>query len=82
MVRTQIQLTEEQARALKELAALRQVSMAELIRQGVDTVIRSATAVDEAARIQRAIEAAGKFRSGKKDVSEHHDDYLAEAIQP
>lgn len=36
MIRTQIQLTEEQARALKALAAARHVSVAELIRQSVD----------------------------------------------
>jgi len=36
MVRTQIQLTEEQARALKEIAAARGESMAEVIRRAVD----------------------------------------------
>ena len=39
MVRTQIQLTEEQARRLKALAAEQGVSMAELIRRSVDTVL-------------------------------------------
>ncbi len=81
MVRTQIQLTEEQARALKKIAAVRRVSMAELIRQGVDRVISSQTAIDAEERIKRAIQVAGKFRSGRKDISEHHDNYLTEAIR-
>ena len=41
MVRTQIQLTEEQARALKELAAEEGVSMAELIRRSVEYTIKA-----------------------------------------
>jgi hypothetical protein len=80
MVRTQIQLTEEQAKALKSLAAARQVSIAELIRQGVDTILRSNTGIDSDEKRRRAIAAAGRFRSGKRDISGKHDKYLAEAI--
>lgn len=36
VIRTQIQLTEQQAQPLQALAKRRGVSMAELIRQGVD----------------------------------------------
>ena len=36
MVRTQIQLTEEQAAALRAMSAARQLSMAELIRISID----------------------------------------------
>jgi hypothetical protein len=80
MVRTQIQLTEEQAKALKRLAAARQVSIAELIRQGVDTILRSNTGIDLDEKRRRAIAAAGRFRSGKHDISGKHDKYLAEAM--
>jgi hypothetical protein len=38
MVRTQIQLTEKQAKALKKPASSHQLSMAELIRQGVEAL--------------------------------------------
>ncbi|MBC7335656.1 MAG: ribbon-helix-helix protein, CopG family [Clostridia bacterium] len=81
MVRTQVQLTEEQARALKKLAAEQGKSIAELIRKGVDLVIASswATATDE--RISRAIALAGRFRSGLRDLSVEHDKYLAEAYR-
>jgi hypothetical protein len=81
MIRTQVQLREEQVRALKELAAARGVSVAELIRQSVDALIRSSKGVDEAERRRRAIAAAGRFRSGAPDVSSEHDRHLAEAFR-
>lgn len=80
MVRTQIQLTQEQLAALKRLAAERGVSVAELVRQGVETVLREAsTEIEE--RRRRAIAALGSFDSGLTDVSERHDDYFVEAIE-
>lgn len=79
MVRTQIQLTEEQSRALKSLASQRNVSVAELIRQSVDSLIRSSAGLSDEERRRRAIAAAGKFRSGQMNIATHHDDYLAEA---
>lgn len=80
MIRTQIQLTEEQLRRLRALAAARGVSVAELIRQSVDTVA-PARGVSAQTRRQRAIAVAGRFRSGQRDVSAEHDRYLAEACQ-
>lgn len=80
MVRTQIQLTEEQARSLKRLAAAKRVSMAQLIRQGVDTILQSDTGIDRDEKRRRAIAAAGRFRSGRSDISRKHDTYLAEAL--
>ena len=79
MVRTQIQLTEDQARALKKIAQSRHLSVAELIRKAVDTVIKSSAIVDEADRRRRALEIVGRFGSGKRDISKEHDFYLADA---
>ena len=81
MIRTQIQLTEEQSVMLKKLAAKRSISMAELIRQGIDFYIRACGTVSQEERRQRAIEAAGQFHSGKTDLSEKHDMYLAEVYE-
>lgn len=51
--------------------------MAALIREAVDRTYGGATA--EEARWQRALESLGGFRSGRSDVSERHDDDLADA---
>ena len=80
MVRTQIQLTERQARELKRMASREGVSMAEVIRRAVDAKIRAGAAgeVPWEERVRRALAAMGKFHSGLKDVSRRHDHYLAE----
>ena len=77
MVRTQIQLTEAQAESLKKLAHRHGLSVAELVRRGVDQVLASGLSVD-ADRKKRKAAAAGRFRSGRKDASVRHDHYLAE----
>ncbi len=79
MVRTQIQLTEDQAKALKKIAQSRHLSVAELIRKAVDTVIKSNTVVNAEERHKRAMEIVGKFSSGKRDISKKHDLYLTDA---
>lgn len=75
MVRTQIQLTDEQAQAVKRLAASKGVSMAEIIRQGLDRIL---TERSDSKTRKQALEIAGRFRSGFKDVSREHDAHLAE----
>ena len=81
MVRTQIQLTEKQARALKELAASRHVSVAELIRQSIDSTLSSSLEKSRKEQWRRALVAAeaSRFHSDTTDVSVNHDRYLAEA---
>lgn len=81
MIRTQIQLTEEQAQRLKTLAAEQGKSVAELIRQSVDEIIKRTGRVSADERRRRAIAAAGHFRSGQVDISTNHDSYLAETYQ-
>lgn len=79
MVRTQIQLTERQARELKRMAAREGVSMAKVIRRAVDAKIRAGAAeVPREERVRRAMAVMGKFHSGIKDLAVNHDKYLAE----
>ena len=78
MIRTQIQLTEEQARELKELAAREGVSMAELVRQAVDSLLEGSGTISVEERRRRAMALVGQFNSGRSDVSEKHDECLVE----
>lgn len=78
MPRTQIRLTEEQSLALKSLAAERRTSVAELIRQAVEDFVRQTPIPSRGEMKRRALAAAGRFRSGVKDLSARHDGYLAE----
>lgn len=77
MIRTQVQLSDQQSRALKETAAARGVSIAEVIRQALDQHLREQAGES---RRQRAIRAIGGYRSGRHDVSNRHDDHLADAF--
>jgi len=80
MVRTQVQLTEEQSQGLKEVAAEQGVSVAEVIRQAVDKVLvnRYEPSIEE--RRERAIAALGRGHSGLGNLAARHDDYLEEAF--
>jgi post-segregation antitoxin (ccd killing protein) len=77
VIRTQIQLTEEQLEALQRLAAERGVSVAALAREGIEAVLRTAAGED---RWARALASVGRFRSDRGDVSERHDEYLVDAF--
>jgi hypothetical protein len=80
MVRTQIQLTDAQAEALRMLASSRHLSVAELIRQAVDALVRTNAPVGSEERRRRALDAAGRFSSGAADISTEHDAHLVEAF--
>lgn len=79
MVRTQIQLTEKLATELKRRAAQEGVSLAEIVRRSAELYLRSGGMVSDQERRERAITLSGRFRSGVRDLAEHHDKYLAEA---
>ncbi len=78
MIRTQIQLTGDQSRWLKEAAAKRGVSVAQLIREGIDASLAAELAPSRKDVVDRAILAAGRFGSGRHDVARRHDRYLGE----
>jgi len=81
MIRTQIQITPEQARALKRLAAKEGKSVAELIRRSVDGLLQESGLPDQDALRAKALAAAGKL-SGPADLAANHDTYLVEAFEP
>ncbi len=78
MVRTQIQLTEEQSRTLKRMAEKERVSMAELIRRSVDHYIATTSEAPVEERKRRLLSVMGIGHSDVSDLSTNHDKYLAE----
>jgi hypothetical protein len=78
MVRTIIQLPEEQAAALERAARRRGVSKAAVVREALTDLLAPEHSEDDAA-LRRALAAAGSFASGVPDLAERHDDYLADA---
>jgi len=72
MVRTQVSLTEEQYRYLKELSRDSGVSLSSLVREAVDLMRRDR----ERAR-RRAIAFLGSCVADRTDVARRHDDYFA-----
>mgnify|MGYP000844109863 CR=1 FL=1 len=81
MTRTQIQLTERQQAALREMAAATGRSISDLVREAVDQRISTRPKVSRAELIQRSLKAIGKFSSGTADGSKEHDRYLEEAYR-
>lgn len=82
MIRTQIQLEERQAEALRKLASEQNVSVAALIRRAVDQSLLLQG--EGEARYRRAVSALRRLRPEKRtqgDVSRRHDDYLAEDLK-
>ena len=79
MIRTQIQLTKEQSTRLKVAAARRGMSVAAFIRQSVEAELSRSDERSLDDLYLRAARAAGRHRSGKRDVSKHHDEYLSGA---
>lgn len=80
MIRTQIQLTEEQYKLLKELSLSIHEPVASLIRRAVDQLLLTRKP-DRNALYRQALTVVGKYKAGKGDVSLEHDRYLEEAYK-
>lgn len=75
MIRTQIQITEDQAHKLRSLAHDREASVASLVREAIDRFLRDEPSLSWEDRKRRAIEAVGSFH-GPPDLAERHDEYF------
>jgi hypothetical protein len=71
----QVYLRPEQIESLRAIAERRKVSMAELIRQGVDHLLSEVPAEEDP-----LWDIIGTFDSGLGDLAEKHDEYLARLI--
>jgi hypothetical protein len=81
MIRTQIQLTEEQADAARRLAQEEGRSVADVIRESLDAHLRARGVMDRATVKKRALAAVGRFHSGQTDLATDHDRHAAEAFE-
>lgn len=79
MIRTQVQLTEEQARLLREISRTGRESIAALIRRAVDQFLMNRKP-DRFALYRQASAVVGKYEAGTRDISLEHDRYLEEAF--
>jgi hypothetical protein len=80
MIRTQIQLTEEQARKLKAMAVSTDQSMAALIRKAVEQLL-AGDPRDRSTLYRSAKSVVGKYTADVADVAQNHDRYLQEAYK-
>ena len=80
MIRTQIQIEEDQINWLRDRARKRGVSVSQLIREGVEFYRKYEDRFPEDLK-NKALAAIGRFASGVSDISEKHDEYLAKAFK-
>lgn len=72
----QVYLRPDQDKALRQLAEKEGTSLAELVRRGIDRLLREMPVEDDPAM---RIIALG--RSNKKDLSTAHDRYIVQALR-
>ena len=80
MLRTQIQIEEDQIKWLRNKAKERGVSVSQLIREGVELYRKYEDRLPEDQK-KKALAAIGRYASGVSDISEKHDDYLGQAFR-
>lgn len=73
MIRTTVYLTEETVLALRQLSETLGRPQAELIREALERYLKQAS--------RPAPRGAGKYRSGRADVSERAEEILREATR-
>ncbi len=77
MIRTQISLTPEQMRRLRDEARRRHVSLAAVVRDAVERAVPDED-LSRRERIDSLLRAAGSVASGDGTFAQDHDDALGE----
>lgn len=73
MIRTQIQLDEEDFVRLRKEAARRSCSVSSFVRESVKAALNESDRSSGVSAIKKIV---GKYRSGKGDLARNHDTYL------
>jgi hypothetical protein len=79
MVKIQIRLEEQDLKALHQLAEEQGISVSKLVQRSVKQMLKESHKPTREELWERASSVIGKYRSGKTDIGQRHDDYLAEA---
>lgn len=79
--RIRMQFEKVQLEALRRLSAETGRPLVDLVHEGMELYLNSRKCTTREELIQRARLAAGKFSSGKKDISVAHDRHLAEIFR-
>jgi hypothetical protein len=80
VIRVQIQLSAEQLDALRRLGVADGRSVSDLVREGVDALLRSRPVSDRRKLRERALLAVGRYRSGVPELARDHDRYLEDVL--
>jgi hypothetical protein len=80
MVRTQVYFSEEQHRALRHAARREGISMTAFLRRIVERELLGKFNRQDYAK-DAVMALADLGRSGRSDISEHHDEVLAESFR-
>jgi hypothetical protein len=81
LIRTQVQLTPEQFRAVKELARRQGRSVADVVRESLQAYLNRQGSSDREELLRRATAVVGSAHSGLGDLSVEHDKYFAESAE-
>ena len=79
MVRIQVHFEEDDLKELRRLSTEEGIALSEIIRRLVKIGLESTRRPSRSELMKRALTVVGKYHSGKHDVAQRHDDYLAEA---
>ena len=79
MIRTQIQIEEDQIEWLRSESRARGVSISHLIRESINLYRADQRRFPEGKKA-KALAAVGRFSSSFSDVSKRHDAHLADAL--
>ncbi|MBM3475172.1 MAG: CopG family transcriptional regulator [Armatimonadetes bacterium] len=81
LLRVQVQFTEEQPSALRDIARKEGLSFSHVVREGVNLLLRQQRPPSREELVRPSLEMLGQFRSGTGDLSAKHDEYSAEASE-
>ena len=80
MKRTQILISEEQHKLLKDISSKKNISMAEAVRECITYYEKNKPIISEEKKHEKVLGMAGKYNSGLGDLAKNHDKYIEEDL--